>query len=309
MVPGVAGEAGEAASGLARRLRGATRFEFSVCVARRAPATLKERCPIREKAQPMKTTLFVAVVTGIALLPVGRVPAQDQNQPGKDAEKLPEFPKLNPKNAVVALNPEKTIFGEVTGEEKDKKVVRVGLAAEVYLREGPLEIFLCKKGTKEHEAIVRVDADTRFVHLALEAAGAVPGKPTQFINPKTEEAEWKAATGTKINVLVHYTKGGKTFTHPAQEWIWDVKKKAPLAHGWVFAGSVLIVNPDNPEQKFYGANSGDVISISNFPYSMLEIPAEISKDDANLIYEAKTEKIPPLFSKVWVILEPVPAKK
>ena len=57
------------------------------------------------------------------------------------------------------------------------------------------------------------------------------------------------------------------------------------------------------------ANSGDIISISNFPYSMLEMPVEISKDDANLTYEAKTDKIPPQWSKVWVLLEPVPAKK
>jgi hypothetical protein len=39
---------------------------------------------------------------------------------------------------------------------------------------------------------------------------------------------------------------------------------------------------------------------------MLEMPVEISKDDAFLTYEARTEKIPPLFSKVWLILEPAP---
>ncbi len=222
-------------------------------------------------------------------------------------EALTEFPKLDPKNTVSHLNPDKTIFAELTGPEGKKKVVRIGLVCEVCLREGPLEVFLCKKGTKEHEAIVRVDADAQFIHLALETAGAEAGKPTQFIDPKTEEPKWKAATGSKVNVLVHYTRGGKAYTHPAQEWIWDIKKKAAIPHGWVFPGSVTITDPDNGK-KFYGANSGDIISISNFPFSMLEMPVEISKDDANLTYEAKTEKIPPLFSKVWVILEPV-AKK
>lgn len=221
-------------------------------------------------------------------------------------EPLPEYPKLNPQNTLTALNPEKTLFAEIGVVDGKKKVIRVGLVCEVCLREGPLEVFLCKKGTKEHEGIVRVDADAQFIHAALEAAGAKPGKPTQFVNPTTEQPEYKPATGDKIKVLVHYRHRGQTRTHPAQEWIWDRNKKMVLPYDWVFAGSVTIVDPDTG-RKFYGANSGDIISISNFPYSLLEIPAEISKDDANLTYEARTAQIPPLWSKVWVILQPASA--
>jgi len=68
-------------------------------------------------------------------------------------------------------------------------------------------------------------------------------------------------------------------------------------------------DPDRPnEPPYYRANGGDIISISNFPYSMLEIPVDISKDDANLTFEAKTDRLPPLLSKVWVILEPQQGK-
>lgn len=265
----------------------------------------------------MKTPfLSVAVAAALAVAALAPAPSAGQPEKPKDAEKLPDFPKLDKDNAVTALNPEKTIYGEVATVREKKKVVRVGLACEVCLREGPLELFLCKRGTKEHEAIVRLDADMRFVHLALEAAGAKPGTPTQFVDPKTEEAKWKSATGAKVNVLVHYTKDGKAFTHPCQEWIRDKeltkknKKESILSHGWVFTGSRDIKDPMNPNAPgFYAANSGDVISISNFPYSMLEIPAEISKDDAFLTYEAITEKIPALGSKVWVILEPAAEKK
>ncbi len=231
--------------------------------------------------------------------------ARQQEEPEKDAEPLPPVPKADPKSTIIE-NP--NMKGLIIELLPDKKTRRVLLATEVCLREGALEIFMCKKGTKEHEAILRTDLDTLNIHEALILAGAEPGKPTQFVNPKTEEAEYKPATGTKINVTVHYTKDGKTFTHPAQEWIWDAKKKAQLPHGWVFAGSLVIVDPDNG-RKFYAANSGDVISISNFPYSMLEVPAEVSKDDASLVYDARTERIPPLRSKVWVILEPVIVKK
>ena len=68
--------------------------------------------------------------------------------------------------------------------------------------------------------------------------------------------------------------------------------------------SVISQDPNNPNAKpYYGANSGDIFSISNFPYSTLEFPVQISKDEAQLTYEAKTDRIPPLTSKVWVILE------
>jgi hypothetical protein len=90
--------------------------------------------------------------------------------------------------------------------------------------------------------------------------------------------------------------------------VWNTKKKAAFEFHWVFAGSKIIVDPDNGK-KYYAANSGDIISISNFPYSMLEVPAEISKDDAQLTFEAKTDRIPPLMSKVWLILDPVIVKK
>jgi hypothetical protein len=251
----------------------------------------------------MKASLLALAFSLLALVVLAPAPARQEPKAEPKPEPLPEFPKLDPKNTVTALNPEKTIFGELAGAEGKKKVVRVGLVAEVCLREGALEVFLCKKGTKEHESIVRVDADAKFIHLALKTAGAEPGTPTQFLDPKTEEPKWKPATGSRVNVIVHYTMGGKTFTHPAQDWIWDIKKKAVMPHHWIFAGSVIIKDPDNG-REFYGANSGDIISISNFPYSLLEIPVEISKDDAQLSYEVKTDRVPPLLSKVWVILEP-----
>jgi hypothetical protein len=245
-------------------------------------------------------TMFVALAAALlAFTALTPAPAQPEKNSEPKPEALPDFPKLDPSYAVTAVNPEKTIFAEIA----DKSVKRVGLACEICLREGPLELFLCKKGTKEHEAIVSVDADARFIHTALTVARAKHGKPTQFINPKTDMAEWKPATGSKIKVSVHYTIGGKKFTHPAQDWIWDMKKKAPMPHHWVFAGSMIIVDPDT-KREFYAANSGDIIGISNFPYAMLEIPVEISKDDAQLTYEARTEKLPPLYSKVWVLLEP-----
>lgn len=226
----------------------------------------------------------------------------DAKEPTPSA--LPATPKSDANSKLIEAPGLKGVVMEV----RPDKSRRLLIATEVCLREGALEVLLCKKGTKEHEAILKVDIDAQELHKLLLLAGAEAGKPTQFVDPKTEMPAYKPATGTKINMTVHYTKDGKPFTHPVQDWVWDSKKKASIAHGWVFAGSIIIEDPDTGK-KFYGANSGDIISISNFPYAMLEIPSEISKDDAQLTFEAKTDKIPPLGSKVWLIMEPVIEKK
>ncbi len=238
----------------------------------------------------------------------------DPDKPeAKDAEPLPPAPLVDPKNEHKELNKDKTLLLEMAPDPADKskkKAVRVLVASEVCLREGPLEVLMCKKNTKEHEAIVRTDIDARFIHAALVAAGAKPGSPVQFVDPKTGDAAYKPASGQKIRVNVHYTLAGKKFTHPAQEWILDQKTKKPMAHEWVFAGSRFVKNPEKPDDpEHYCANNGEVVAISNFVDSMLDLPVEVGKDDTQLNFMAVTKKIPPLLSKVWVILEPEPAKK
>lgn len=230
----------------------------------------------------------------------------DTEKHGKDAEPLPPLPVADAKSQTKALLPEKTLYLET----KPDGTKRIHIVAEVCLREGPLEVFLCKTNTKEHEAILRTTVNAQFIHAALVAIGAKPGSPVQFLNPKTDEAEYKPATGAKINVTVHYNRDGQLKTHPAQEWITDQKTKKPMAHQWVFAGSRFLKNPENPsEPEYYTANSGEVISISNFVDSMLDLPVEVSRENVDLNFTARTDRIPPLLSKVWVILEPVVEKK
>ena len=76
----------------------------------------------------------------------------------KDTEKLPTAPKTTEKAEHKALNPEKSLFLETAPDKEGKqKPIRVLFAAEVCLSKGPLEVFCTKRGTKEHEAIVRID--------------------------------------------------------------------------------------------------------------------------------------------------------
>jgi hypothetical protein len=198
------------------------------------------------------------------------------------------------------LNEKKTLFFE-KGEGGTR---RVHLLAAVCLREGPLEVLVCKLGSKEHESILHVDADGREVHFALVAAGAVAGSPVKFV------PEYEPASGSKIKVSLTYREKGKVKTVPAGEWVKDRKTGKDMAYDWVFAGSKFFKDPDRPDAPpYYMANNGEFISLANFPDSMLDLPVKSPKDIADLIFEINTPRIPPLRTPVLVTLEPVIEKK
>lgn len=255
----------------------------------------------------MTRAALLTAAVALAALPAPAQPPANPDPRAKDAEPLPPYPKAHPDSKLIENPALKGLVLELLPD----KTKRVGFVAEVCLREGPLEVLVCKQGTKEHEAILRADFDAREIHKLLLLAGAAAGTPTEFVDPRTNEPKFKAATGTPVRITVTYRKDGKVHTHPAQEWVWNsAKKKQFDVPAWVFAGSQLLRDPDRPDAApFYAANSGEVVALSNFSYSMLEIPVEISKDDAQLNYEVKTDRLPPLFSRVWVVLDPTPPKK
>jgi hypothetical protein len=198
----------------------------------------------------------------------------------------------------------KVQLGDNVVLEIDGKQKRVLINTYVCLRQGQLEQLVTRKRTKEHEAILAVDTDARNIHLALVAAGAEPGSPVKF-RPKFE-----APKGDEITVTLEYKEKGKTVRVPAQQWIRNIKSKKDLETNWVFAGSVLIPDPLDPKKpRYYGANDGDVICISNFDTAMLDVPFNSPKDNDDLAFEAHTDRIPPLETPVLVILELVPKKK
>jgi hypothetical protein len=181
---------------------------------------------------------------------------------------------------------------------------RVVFNARVCFREGPLEQLLCRKNTKEHEAILAADVDARDIHRALLLTGAKEGSPVRY------QPKFQAPSGSAIRVTLRFEDKGKVKTVPAQQWVRDRQSRKELEYDWVFAGSVLL---DNVFEKggppLYAANGGDVICVSNFEDAMLDLPINSSKDNSDLEFEAWTDRIPPLDTKVVVILEPIARSK
>jgi hypothetical protein len=191
----------------------------------------------------------------------------------------------------------KNVWLEVQADKR-----RVIVDAEVCLREGMLEHLMCRKRTKEHEAILAADVDARDIHKALILAKATPGTTVKY----KDDGTIVPPTGTKIKVTLLYKDKDKPVTVLGRDWVRDMKTKKSLQHDWVFAGSEFQVNPlEKDKPPLYAANAGDVICVSNFEGAMLDLPINSSKNNAELEFEAFTERIPPLGTPVTVILEPV----
>jgi hypothetical protein len=185
-------------------------------------------------------------------------------------------------------------------DPQGKRVVMVG---EVCQRRMPLEMFACLRHTKEHEAVVVVDTTAQIVHAGLLAVGAKPGRTVQF-NPK-----YISASGDEIEVTVVWKDSkGKVQTARAQEWIRNSQTKKAMEHSWVFAGSAFSIDQFNG-RRYYLADGGDFICVSNFPTAMLDLPIESSSANAELQFEAFTERIPDEGTPVTLILTPKQAAK
>ena len=190
------------------------------------------------------------------------------------------------------LDPDKPLWIDAAR----KRVVMVG---QVCLREGQLEMFACPTGTKEHESVLTVPVDAFKVHAALVAVGAEPGNPARFV------PSYRPARGTEIDIWLFWTdEQGQRRRARAQDWVRHAGTKNSLEHPWVFGGSGFWKD-ETTGKEHYQADSGDFICVSNFPTAMLDLPIESSDKAGQLAFDAFTDRIPPLGTKVTIVLKPV----
>lgn len=169
---------------------------------------------------------------------------------------------------------------------------------EICLRKGTLEMFACLQGTKEHESIVSVPVKAMMVHAGLIAVGAKPGTPVKFT------PEYKPPTGEEIAIYVQWKdEKGKTQIANARDWIRKSGTDKTLDSNWVFAGSYIWTD-ERTGEKIYTAEGGDLVCVSNFMTATLDLPIESSQENANLSFEAFTDRIPPEGTKVRLFFVP-----
>jgi hypothetical protein len=263
--------------------------------------------------------LLPAALYGV--LAIGAVTIAQEPTPGADGDRAATAqeqatpPKLPEPQGAKRLSPEYDVW-------LDPKEKAVLIDGQISLREGMLEMFACIRNTKEHESIVSANTRAYLAHAALLALGAEPGTPVRYVERHvTMTGIWYfdiglkmmvprlppiyvPPMGTEIEVLVRWGDAkGVEHTARAQDWIRDIGTNKSMTHPFVFAGSTFWVDPETGK-RFYQAEGGDFICVSNFSTAMLDIPVESSQANTQLAFEAFTERIPPLGAPVRLVLKP-----
>ncbi len=179
----------------------------------------------------------------------------------------------------------------------DPRGKRLVIRARVALQDGALEHLLCRKGTKEHESILATEAPARMIHAGLLLAGATPGHPVRF------EPRFEPPAGSPVAIELEWEQDGKPRRADAREWVKDQAANAPLARDWVFAGSELFEDP-RTKTMIYAADDGDLITVANFPASILDLPYRSSANDADRAYVARPDRVPARGTPVTMSFRP-----
>ena len=154
----------------------------------------------------------------------------------------------------VALNQEQTAFLDVAGK-------RVWLKTHVVQTNAPLEMFLCKRGTKEHESVLAVDSAAFVIHGALVALGLEPGQTAGYVesDDPDEPPTFRPPSGPKVALTVHWTQDGTSHSRPATEWVRTVTRRwftAPLVEADAASAALpedleIRYDPRNEELLFF----------------------------------------------------------
>jgi len=180
----------------------------------------------------------------------------------------------------------------------------ITLHAQVCLREGLLELLVCQRNSgRTHESILQTSADPSDVHAALLALGLSPGVPARWIG--LPDNEWQAIPprGGLLAITLRWADvTGEVHQRAAREWLKLIGDTPAPPNGsqWVFVGSELL-----PDGAYWADATGEVITVSNFPSTLIDVPFESTTSNAELLYQANTDAIPPLGTMVEVVIAPL----
>jgi hypothetical protein len=116
-----------------------------------------------------------------------------------------------------------------------------------------------------------------------------------------------AATGTPVKLTLQYEMKGKLVTVPWTQWVRDGNTKKNPEADFVFAGSLFFNNPlaPNGPPRFAASDEGAIVCVCDVPTALLALPYWSPKGQNDRFYEPNTPAIPPVGTKVMLILEPV----
>ena len=184
----------------------------------------------------------------------------------------------------------------------DRTKRQVWFDAEVCLREGALEFLVCAWDTKKHESILHTKAKASHLHAALLMLGLTPGKPARW-SGQDENARFLPPAGAGLKVsLAWKDKGGKPRRADAGAWLKALgTAKLEPPKQWIFVGSEVL-----PDGRYWAEVDGEVISLTNFASAVIDVPFRSSNVNEQREICANTKAIPPIATKVRVVLSVLP---
>jgi hypothetical protein len=192
----------------------------------------------------------------------------------------------------------------------------IDVTSTVALTEGSLEFVACTKNTKEHEAIVTVEAKPSHIHTALLLLGAKAGHPAiRKIVGEGENQRWidLPPKGSPVSIsLIVPGKDGKPTERPLSDFVTrlndegepdnaEAKKRLKT---FLFAGSHLIGKEDEPK-TYLADKSGSVISLSTFGDELLCLPQIYGHENHALQWEITPSHLPKIGNKIILRIKPV----
>lgn len=256
--------------------------------------------PLRISTPAMRSLAVLLPALCLAAACTAAPEAQDPNdaaQSPKDGETV-----LTPTQAAqpdqptpLADNPKADpVIKSLPHIEINRKLKTVAVDAFISPRMETLELFACGNGIREHEAVVSIKARPRDVNVALILLGQAPGHPAVW----TADGEFLPPYGPVFRVFVEYLKDGKTLRAEAHEWLKDtVTDKPAKPMTWVFCGGVTRKGHFIPDYE------GTVVCLANFAAPILDVPFESSDKNAELLFTARAEAVPPVGTPVRLILQ------
>ena len=200
----------------------------------------------------------------------------------------------------------------------------VDVTSTVTLVEGSLEFIACTKGTKEHEAIVAVQAKPSHIHTALLLLGAKAGHPAiRKIVGEGDDQRWidLPPKGSHVTVsLVIPNQDNNPTELPLSDFVHrlddagepdkaEAKKRLKV---FLFAGSHLI-GQENAPKTYLADQSGSVISLSTFGDELLCLPQIYGHENHALRWEVNPTHLPKIGTQIILRIKPtgskVPPKK
>lgn len=216
----------------------------------------------------------------------------------------------------------------MNGLELDLDARKITMQAKVCLTKGPLEFLLCKSGTKDYESMMSTRAKPSDLHVCLLLLGLTPGKPAKYF---PAEDDWPGVEipprGAELAITLNWKdKDGKERQAPTSAWIVNGAQKnymeRPLASRaidwlkagfggrkfsfqkspdkWIFIGSSILSGGG-----YLADENGEIVSVSNFASSVIDVPFESSDKNAMRLFEANTDAMPPSGTDVRITITPL----